>query len=57
MKIVSNGTKVRKVEVDCNTQLIYIMYEKGVQVDTIMLTFNQAEELKFVNFERLAKII
>lgn len=57
MKILSNGTKVRKVEVDCNTQLIYIMYEKGVQVDTIMLTFNQAEELKFINFERLAKII
>lgn len=53
MKILKNGIKIRKVKLDCETQLIEIVYEKGISVEYITLTLEQAEEMKFINFENL----
>ena len=57
MKILNNGIKIRKVEINCKTQLIEITYEKGVSVKYITLTFEQAKEINFIDFEKLNKIL
>ena len=53
MKILKNRIKIRKVEIDLETQLIEIVYEKGISVGYITLTLEQAEDIKFINFENI----
>jgi len=56
MKILKNGIKIRQVKLDCETQIIEILYEKGINVEYITLTFEQAQEINFINFENLNKL-
>lgn len=56
MKILKNGIKIRQVKLDCENQLIEIVYEKGISVEYITLTFEQAQEINFMNFENLNKL-
>ena len=53
MKILKNGIKIRHVEIDLETKLIEIVYEKGVSVEYITLTLEQAQDINFINFENL----
>lgn len=57
MKVLNNGTKIRKVGIDCEKQIVHIMYEKSVQITTIMLSFQEAVDMGFINFEALNKVI
>lgn len=53
MKTLKNGIKIRRVEFDLHTKLIYITYEKGITVEHITLTIEEATERGFINFENL----
>jgi len=57
MKILKSGTKIRDIKFYCDKQLIEIIYEKGLSVEYITLTFELASEINFINFENLNKII
>lgn len=56
MKILNNGIKIRQFKIDLETQLIQIVYEKGIQVNHISLTFEHANDIKFIDFENLNKL-
>jgi hypothetical protein len=53
MKILKNGIKIRQLKIDLETQLIEIIYEKGISVEYITLTLEQAKDINFINFENL----
>lgn len=53
MKTLKNGIKIRRVEFDLHTKLIHITYEKGINVEHITLTIEEATEICFINFENL----
>jgi len=56
MKILNNGIKIIRINVDCDLHLVNIIYEKGIQVNHISLTFEHANDIKFIDFENLNKL-
>ena len=56
MKILKNGIKIIRINFDCDSHLLNIIYEKGIQVNHISLTFDYANDIKFIDFENLNKL-
>ena len=57
MKTLNNGTKIRRIEIRLEEQLIDIIYEQGISAKTLNITFEQAKEINFMDFEKLNKIL
>jgi hypothetical protein len=57
MKILDNGIKVRDLKIHLDNQTISIIYEKGIYVKTLIISFEFAKEINFINFEKLNKIL
>jgi hypothetical protein len=57
MKILKSGIKIRDLKIKLETQTIDITYEKGISVKTLNITFEQAKEINFIDFEKLNKIL
>jgi len=57
MKILDNGIKVRDLKINLDNQTISIIYEKGTYVKTLIISFEFAKEINFINFEKLNKIL
>lgn len=57
MKILKSGIKIRDLRIKLETQTIDILYEKGVSVRTLNITFEQAKEINFIDFEKLNEIL
>jgi hypothetical protein len=57
MKILNNGTKIRRIEIRLEEQVIDIIYEQGISVKTLNITIEQAKEINFMDFEKLNKIL
>jgi hypothetical protein len=57
MKILKSGIKVRDLKIKLETQTIDILYEKGTSVKTLNITFEQAKEINFIDFEKLNEIL
>lgn len=50
---LKNRTKIRRVEFYLHTKLIQITYEKGINVEHITLSIEEATQIGFINFENL----
>ena len=50
---LKNKIKISRVEFDLHTRLIQITYEKGINVERITLSIEEAIQIGFINFENL----
>jgi hypothetical protein len=57
MKVLSNGIKIRNIEICLEKQTIDIIYEKGIAVKILNITIESAEEINFIDFKKLNKIL
>jgi hypothetical protein len=57
MKILKSGVKIRSINIKLEEQIIDIVYEKGISVQTLNITIEQGKEIGFIDFEKLNKIL
>jgi hypothetical protein len=57
MKILKSEIKIRSINIKLEEQIIDIVYEKGISVQTLNITIEQGKEIGFIDFEKLNKIL